>query len=310
MMGTAPVVAAVVLTWNGKEHVLRCLRSIEGLDYPKKSLQILVVDNGSVDGSQAAIRAMLNERHEYLKTEIIELPENVGAPAAFNRALQNIHPDARFVWKLDNDVTLEKNYLRLLVDACHSDTLLGAVGGRILDPQGIDQPVGAVLFPPPKRWLAMLDYRTAAHLEHQPIAVILGASCLFSREVFSEYGLFDERFFLYYDDSEYTLRLKLRGREMIVVSAAVATHHISSSVGRLSGKQLAYMTRNHVLFGLAVFKGPEKVIFVIMQFVSLPWRIFRMNRLFSNVGPIRAARYVVSGFAKALLGRYGELKSL
>ena len=306
--GREPVVAVIIVTWNGKGHTLECLQCVDKLAYPKKKLQLLLVDNGSTDGSQKSIKGFLKRRGKrFLSVRLLELPDNVGAPAAFNRALEMLHPSVQAVWKLDNDVTFEPNYLSMLVKATGAYERVGAVGGRILGVDGAEHEVGAAVRRGPRRWMSTLEYVTARELNINGLSVILGTSCLFPRNVFDRVGLFDEDFFLYYDDTEFCLRLKNHGLGLYVEPLATVIHHRSTSVGRESKIRLSYMVRNHLLLGRRVFHGWDRAAFFGFQIVTFPWRLIRIMMEFRILGASRAARYCSIAFWQGLRGRTGKI---
>lgn len=298
----APVVAAIILNWNGRDHLLRCLRSIEGLDYPKKCLQLIIVDNGSADGSQRTVREFLKRKgRRYLKALLIELPRNIGAPAAMNKGLEALHASAEYVWKLDNDVLFGPDYLAILIQLLSSEQDVGAIGGRLVDEGGRDQPSHAVLRKPPRRWTGILEYHVVDPNEVCDTDVILGCSCLFRKEVFRSHGTFRECFFLYYDDTEFCLRLRKYGWRLIISPAAEATHLGYSSVGKGSRVRLHYMTRNKILLGRAIFSGPSKAMFILIQIVALPWYLLRTSLEYSGLPVLIVIEGFVSSFVQGLI---------
>lgn len=303
-----PVVSIIVVNWNGREHILRCLKCIHSLNYRHRRIQLIVVDNGSSDGSQEAIRRFLmKHRKSYLKVRFLKLGENIGVPSAMNAGLAHVHRKSSFVWKLDNDVTFPENYLRVLVGRYEREdqNKLGGIGGRIKDRDGVEKSAGAVLKSFPRRWLSMLDYRTASDLQDQRVAMIVGGSCLFPVSVFEKHGMFDERFFLYYDETEFCLRLIKAGRRLVVDPDAVAVHGIVSERENRSTRWIYYMARNHLLLGRCYFEGFERLVFYFLQTCLLPWKYFRMVVQGADSSRTLHRKAFIRAYADFMRGRFG-----
>lgn len=120
----APLVRIIVLNYQGGEHVLRCLESLEALDWPAESLQVVVVDNASTDGSADAIEQRFPE------VDLRRRATNTGFPAN-NVALADLD-GVDHVALLNNDATVEPGWLRPLVEALDADPALGAACPKIL----------------------------------------------------------------------------------------------------------------------------------------------------------------------------------
>jgi GT2 family glycosyltransferase len=290
------------------------LKHIDALRYPRRNIQLLVVDNGSNDGSQKAIREFLRRRGRgYLEARIIELPRNVGAPAAMNRALDQLRKAVEFVWKLDNDVEPGPGSLGALVSEMtktNDRRIVGAVSRLLHGGAGKEEPVGAVLLSPPRLWTRMLDYVSYEEfMKRNPtkgLAMMSGGCCLFRREVFERCGYFDERFFLYFDDTEFCLRLHKRGLRFVPVADEFVIHHGSASTSSVPSVRLYYWVRNHLLLGSCYFEGIERYVFFGFQVILLPWKYVRILLALGGNNRLIGTRYFVRGIMDFLRGRYGE----
>jgi len=116
-----PSVLAIIVNWNGKEHLLECLASIETVDYPGSKLKIVVVDNASSDGSQLAVTS------HYSQCVLLENEKNSGYAKAVNQGIQyGLATGAEYLWVFNNDVVILPDTLRALVNAGESDdSILG-----------------------------------------------------------------------------------------------------------------------------------------------------------------------------------------
>jgi GT2 family glycosyltransferase len=231
---TAPrTVAVVIPSWNSLALLPRCLGSLaeQGVE-----VELLVVDNGSADGSLA-----------YLEEEGIPhvaLPRNVGFAAAINLGAGRVAADAILV--LNADTALEPGCLATLLDALEADPGLGGVQPRLLQLEGDDggsgdgargatalpDPTGARLYSAGQALTA--DGRAVelgageaqpAHLPgtHEVFGVC-GAACLLRRELFAELGGYDESYFAFYEDVDLNVRARIAGWRFAYVPAAVVWH--------------------------------------------------------------------------------------
>ena len=120
-----PSVGIAIVNHNGRDLLLRCLESLELLDWPRESLRIVVVDNASTDGSIEAIR----QGHPDVR--VVVEARNLGFAGGANRALRELR-DVDYVALLNNDTVVERDWLRPLVEALEGDPGLGAATSKIL----------------------------------------------------------------------------------------------------------------------------------------------------------------------------------
>lgn len=224
-----PSVAVVVLTWNGRDLTLDCLRSLEAVTTP--NVRVLVVDNASQDGTVDAIRARYGDR-----IDILENPANLGFAAGNNAGIRRaLDAGARFVLLLNNDTTVAPNVIdELLLPMRESDAI------------GITTPKIYFAQPPNRIWYAggeiSLWRGTARHIgiretdrgQHdRPRDVDYASGCaLFARrEVFLRAGLLDEAYRAYFEDADLCMRTARAGFRIRYVPTAKVWHHISASTG-------------------------------------------------------------------------------
>jgi len=140
-MGTGearvPRVKVIVLNFNGWPHVADCLRHLDAVDWPKSHLDVLVIDNGSTDGSAERIADL------FPTVRLERLPANVGYAAGNNVGLRE-RDDCDYVALLNNDAFVRRDWLRPLVAAVESDHRVGAATSKVLlAPQFIEVDVPA-----------------------------------------------------------------------------------------------------------------------------------------------------------------------
>ncbi len=216
-------IAVVIPSWNSAGLLPRCLDSLaeQGVE-----IELMVVDNGSGDGSVE----LLAERG----VPYVALAENIGFAAAVNLGVART--SAKAVLALNADTVLEPGCLALLLDALEADPRLGGVQPRLLQLEG---EAGALLDPATARLYSAGQALTvdgrALELgagEPQPprlpavheVFGVCGAACLLRRQLFTELGGYDESYFAFYEDVDLNVRGRIAGWRFAVVPAAVVWH--------------------------------------------------------------------------------------
>lgn len=238
-----PHVAVVVLSWNGREDTLTCLRSFERVDY--RPLTLIVVDNGSDDGTSEAVCAAFPE------VEILRTETNLGFAEGNNVGLRRaLELGADFAFVLNNDTELERQTIPALVEEAARRPDAGALCSKVLyaDPPDLIWFAGAS-FDPARGYSGRLTgYRERDSERWSQVAETTracGAAMLVPRRVLEEVGLFDAELFFYQEDTDWSLRARAAGFRHYVVPASRLWHRISvTSGGENSPTTLYYGMRN------------------------------------------------------------------
>jgi len=237
-------VSIVIVSWNTSDYLVRCLGL---LDSATKGLttEVIVVDNGSSDGSQAVVAA------QFPKVRLIQNADNLGYGRACNIGVQA--SCGRTVLLLNSDCELTPGSVTTMVETLDQDPSLGGVFCRLVNPDGSLQPSVHESLPSP--WsmfgdlllfssLRYVVYRNPAlHrwvlrstlLAHQRSHDVQwgGAACLLVRQtVFKAVGGFDERFFLYWEDIDLCKRIRDTGFRLRYIPKPVAVHHWGRSTAK------------------------------------------------------------------------------
>lgn len=239
------MVAIIVLCWNGKEDTIECLKSLKSVNYPR--YQTIVVDNGSMDGTAAAVRLGFPE------VEVIQTGENLGFAAGNNVGIRYaLDKGADAVLLLNNDTTIDPNFLRILVESLYRERDIGAVNPTIY-----------YYSHPAVVWSAggTLDWQTGvAYQRHineldlgqfrseEEVDYGVGAALLIRREAIEAAGQLDPSFFLYYEETEWCCRARDAGYKTLYIPAAKIWHKVSQSMNNRNATQLYYFCRNRLLF--------------------------------------------------------------
>lgn len=254
-MSNLPQVVIIVLNWNGLNDTLECLESLSRLDYPV--YEVMVVDNGSSDGSVSVIR----ERFPFVT--VIENGENLGYVGGNNIGLRHVLAQGvDYALLLNNDTEVAPASLRLLVGAAEADPAVGIAGPTIYyydQPQVIWSAGGAIDWRRGQTWMVGLNERDEGQFGQEPREVdfVTGCALLVKRAVLEQVGLLDERFFAYYEETEWCVRARRAGFKVVHVPRAHIWHKISPVAQADSPLVHYYMTRNRLLFLKATGAGPR-----------------------------------------------------
>ncbi len=304
-----PLVTIVIVVWNGIEDTLECLKSLSADRYPNK--EILVVDNGSTDGTAERIR------EEGLQVCVVRCPLNLGFTGGNNVGLGEAQRrGAKYAFLLNNDTTLEPDALALLVDAAESRS-----GAALLSPvmHYYDAP-GAVWF---SGAMLSLSRGEALHQNLSPEGSrvlfpvesggnpsayssdwVSGCAMLVNMNAVEQVGGFDDRFFLTWEDVDWCVRMRRANWSVLVVPSARIYHKCGRSGARLNGVHRYYAVRNSLLLAAkhAGFFYATALLCVLGRHLRTALRSEQAERR-QNFATI------FEGLKDHLLGRYGRRPS-
>jgi hypothetical protein len=241
-----PKVAIVILNWNGKDDTLECLASVFKLDYP--NFAVIVVDNGSTDGSVAAIR------QAYPQVTLIETGRNLGYAGGNNVGIRYaLDQNAEFIFLLNNDTIIASDALTHLAKAAqiHSEVaVLGPVICQMEYPNIIwtaGEFLGKELTC--SHYLQGEDETTLNNQACYEVDGIIGAAFFARSSIFLKIGLLDERYFLVHEESDWCFRARAQGYKCFIVPQAKIWHKVAASFGsEVSPLRIYFSTRNRLLF--------------------------------------------------------------
>jgi len=232
----------LILAWNQREQTLRCLDSVRRLR--GAAPRTVVIDNGSEDGTAAAVRA------QFPAAELIELPHNLGYCGGFNHGLRlALRERAQAAVLLNNDTWLDPDCLVELAAASGAEPeLLGPKIFSAADPERL-QSAGAKVAAGSGR-IVHLGYgqRDRGQFDSPAARDALSGCCLWiNRAALERAGLLDEGYFAYFEDVEYCLRAQRLGARIELVPRARLWHRGGISLGGPdSARRLYYSVRNHL----------------------------------------------------------------
>lgn len=252
--GECPSVWIVVLNWNRPDDTVKCISSLRQSDYP--CFQIVVVDNGSTDRSVDTLKRQPG-------VDLLVNDQNLGFATGSNRGIEYaLRRGADYVLIMNNDTTVSRTMLSKLVEAAERHPRLGIVG-----------PVIYYADRPQKVWFAGMRFRHGLYLVRkglhlasplQPIEevdFISGCGMLVCRDVWEQVGLFDPRFFMYYEDLDLCIRASRAGYHIACATEARMWHTLSASTGGPdSPSKQYYQVKSCVLFCNKHTRGLNRII--------------------------------------------------
>jgi len=267
-----PRVLITIVNWNGRDDLIALLASIKNLNYPKGNYTVMVVDNGSSDGSQTAVSQSFPDVY------LLENKRNIGYVKAVNQGIANgLNMAADYIWIFNNDVTVEENSLKRLVEAGQQDENIGVIAPVIYaykNPEVIENVGYKINF-----WIGRLkklkfgrdvfqnDNNYYAEVDSQ-----LGCATLIKSAVFKMVGNFQTIYNLYFEETDFNTRARKKGFRVVVVKDAKVWHKTASTMNKFILRRAYLLLRNLFLFELLNARTKHLLVFIPYYFlIHLPY---------------------------------------
>ena len=318
-----PKVAVLVLNYNGLRWVSDCLSSALKSDY--SDFEVCLVDNGSSDGSVDYVKRC------FPRVRLICHSINLGFAKGYNQAIKKI--DADYVLLLNSDTqVLNQKWIRYLVEVVTRDPRIAAVACKMVsmgDHLRLDS-VGGMGIP---YWRGFVDIGRE-ELDHgqyaegfEPFAFCGGATLL-NYDIFTRFGGFDERFFMYFEDVDLSWRFRLLGFRVGFAPEARIAHFFSGSAGSKSvdalklyychrnlmrsilkncGSSLGWALSNYFIYSMIISIGylfiePQKTLALVK---TILWNLFNFKDSYTQRLRIQFTRMI--GESELLAKMYPNL---
>jgi GT2 family glycosyltransferase len=245
-------VSVVIVSWKTPELLRACLSTLDTeCRHLGKPTEIIVIDNGSRDGSVEMVRS------EFPESVVIENRRNVGFAAANNQGLREC--TGRYVLLLNPDTELKAGALKRMIDFMDAHPAVGAVGPRLVNPDGSLQ---ESCYPAPtlfrELWrllhfdllhpIALYPMEKWSLDQPRKVETIQGACLLLRHETVAQVGILDEKFFVYTEEIDYCRRIALAGWKLLWVPTAVVIHHGGQATRQVAGKMFIQLYRSKLLY--------------------------------------------------------------
>ncbi len=275
-----PQISIAIVNWNTREHLVKCLRALPA-GSAGLTLEIIVVDNGSSDGSAAVMRKQFPE------IRLLANRENRGFAAGVNQALNRAQ--APFWMLLNPDTEIQPQALQIMLADLEAHPEAWAVGPKILNGDGSLLPSGRKFPTMFRTWMEGLlprgikasDWWKRAvfgRLDFEvPVEVneVSGACFLARKKVFEKIGFLDERFFLYYEEIDWFLRLAAAGGKVRYQPRARIIHHWGAGANKTQGESILLYYRSQFKFWRKHHRG-EIVIRLMAACNAMVWTVGSM----------------------------------
>lgn len=259
-------VTIVIPNYNGREYLQECLDSLRLQSY--KDFKVIVVDNGSTDGSQKEIC------ETYPEVELIENEENYGFSVAVNQGIQAA--DTEFVILLNNDAMCEYDFVESLVKGIQKSSKIFSCGARMIQYHDREKLDNTGDFYTIFGWAYQrgLDESVKKYKRAGRIFSACAGAAIYRRAVFDEIGLFDPNHFAYLEDVDIGFRANIYGYRNYYIPKAIVYHIGSASSGerynpfkiRLAARNTVYLYYKNLPNPLLCLHAPFLLIGHVIKY--------------------------------------------
>ncbi len=246
-----PLVAVVVLNTNRRDDTLACLTSLAALDYVRH--RVLLLDNASTDGSVEAVKA------QFPAVQVLALSDNRGYAGNNNVGIEAaMAMGAEWILVLNEDTVLAPTCLNELMRAAVDDERIGVLGPMVYhhDEPGVIQSAGGIL---DERWTSrhagQNEDDTGQFAAPRRVDWVSGCAIMVRRQAVQDVGALDQRFFYYWEETEWCLRIARAGWSIVQVPGARLWHKGVTRDYR-PGPSVAYYNTRNRLFMMSKHRAP------------------------------------------------------
>jgi GT2 family glycosyltransferase len=270
MTVSPPLVYIILVTWNHWAATEECLAKLVKMDYP--NYRIVLVDNDSTDGTPERVETL------YSSVVVLRNERNLGFAAGCNTGLRySLRQGTEFLLILNNDTIAPADFVSRLVASAGT-----------LPTAGVLTPIARHAEDPDRLWpTAGFRHRlTNDYVELRPDQLrtdhplsadyVFGTAMFVRREVFERVGLFDERFFMYYEDMDFCLRAGDAGFQLYIIPDLCILHRAETSTREWPERRQYFKARSSVLFFQTHSSGFQRPIIAVYRFGSALKRLARL----------------------------------
>jgi GT2 family glycosyltransferase len=299
---TSPLTYIVVLTWNGWDDTDQCLRSLA--PYVSDETRVLVVDNGSGDGTPGRVRRM------FPGIEVIENGRNLGFPGGNNVGIRHaLDRGADYVILLNNDTVVDREFARELLAVAERDPGVGMATSKIYyhDRPDVLWFAGGEL----STWTGRCTHAGYGQPDRgqfegvEDIGRPCGCSLLVTRRFLEDVGLMDEDLFLYGEEIDWVFRARRHGYRCVLAPRSKVWHKVSAATGGpSSGNYCYYAVRNMLL--ILGRHAPRRFAPLRAIRVAVVASVFAASLFTMGIDKRTGLANIVAGVRDYLRGSFGE----
>lgn len=296
---SSPKVSIIILNWNGKNNTIQCLESLKHITYP--NYDILIVDNGSIDGSVDYFR------ETYSNIEIVENKVNLGYAEGNNKGIQKaMEKKTDYVLLLNNDTIVDSDFLEELVKVAETNTKIGFLGPKVYY---MDQKQDLINFAGGKinLWLCQAyhiginEIDSGQYNKLMYVDYVEGSCILIKKDVIDKIGMLDSNYFAYWEDTDWCMRGSKAGYKLAYVPSSKIWHKVSGS--NIGGLKIYYLTRNRYLFIKKNASYAQRIIFLVYSLLFDFWVSSILYLVYSK--NYTSFSYYVKGTIDGLNNKFG-----
>ena len=241
-----PLVSVIIVNYNGKRHLEKCLESLMNVDYEK--CEVILVDNNSTDNSVEFVKNV------YPSVIIIKLDNNYGFAEPNNIGAKNAKGELLLF--LNNDTVVNPNFIREMVKVLNQDSEIAICQSLLLKPNGEVESSGD--------FIDILGRAYMSKEKETKVKEILsarGASMMVRKKMFWELGGFDKNFFASFEDIDLSWRAWIWGYKIVLVPNSIVYHTGGQTIQLLTPEIKFHGVKNNLVLCLANFEAPlSKII--------------------------------------------------
>lgn len=259
MSNDMPLVSVIIVNYNGKDHLEKCLLFLMQNDY--ENYEVILVDNNSVDSSVKFVQK------NYPSIKVVTLEKNLGFAEPNNLGAKESKGD--FLLFLNNDTIPTSNFIAELVKVAKEDPKIAICQSLLLKPDGTIDSSGD-----------FVDIYGRAYSSREKISTVRqilsarGASMIIRKDRFWEFGGFDKNYFASFEDVDLGLRAWIWGYRVVLVSSSVVYHLGGQTIQKLSSEVSFHGVKNTLLLRLTNFESSFAIRGIVTLFFVIVMRKF------------------------------------
>ncbi|MEX2620951.1 MAG: glycosyltransferase [Egibacteraceae bacterium] len=287
-----PTVSVVVINYNGRDYLERCLGSLRALEYPAEQLELIFIDNNSKDGSVEYVREAFPE------CRVVVNDTNTGFSPAVNQGARLA--SGTYLALLNNDAEADPRWILEAVQVAEIDERVACVASKILreDRTTIDYAGGQMAFYGHGFAKGNRETDTGEDTTNRPTLFASGGAMVVNLATFVDVGGFDDSYFAFFEDVDFGWRLWVLGHEVLYVPASKVYHRHHGTIERFGYARERYLLERNAL--ATVFKNygddqlaralPGTLVLALLRGLADEGTDLPDYRIAENVTPIAGAQ--------------------